>query len=139
MLYLPPGAPKPVRLQGAFVTIEEIERLVDYWKSQGGPEYLVDINATKNNKDLVTEDSEDELYDEAVQIVIRSKQASTSFLQRRLKVGYSRAARLLDDMELRGIVGPADGNKPRKIMGLTEVSGGAFNDGDEESLDENLN
>jgi S-DNA-T family DNA segregation ATPase FtsK/SpoIIIE len=136
MLYLPPGAPKPMRLQGAFVTIEEIERLVDFWKAQGGPQYSADMTATKNNKDVVMEESQDELYNEAVQIILRSKQASTSFLQRRLKVGYSRAARLLDDMELRGIVGPADGNKPRKIMG--QVAGDAF-DGGEEAIDESFN
>jgi DNA segregation ATPase FtsK/SpoIIIE-like protein len=133
MLYLPPGVPKPFRLQGAFVTIEEIERLVDFWKAQGGPQYSADMTATKNNKDVVMEESQDELYNEAVQIILRSKQASTSFLQRRLKVGYSRAARLLDDMELRGIVGPADGNKPRKIMG--QVAGDDF-DGGEEALDD---
>jgi len=136
MLYLPPGAPKPVRLQGAFVTIEEIERLVDFWKEQGGPQYSADIHATKNNKDVVMEESQDELYNEAVQIILRSKQASTSFLQRRLKVGYSRAARLLDDMELRGVVGPADGNKPRKIMGVVE---GDPLDGGEEAIDESFN
>jgi DNA segregation ATPase FtsK/SpoIIIE, S-DNA-T family len=136
MLYLPPGAPKPMRLQGAFVTIEEIERLVDFWKAQGGPQYSADMTATKNNKDVVMEESTDELYNEAVQIVLRSKQASTSFLQRRLKVGYSRAARLLDDMELRGIVGPADGNKPRKIMG--QVAGDPL-DGGEEAIDESFN
>jgi len=133
MLYLPPGVPKPYRLQGAFVTIEEIERLVDFWKAQGGPQYSADMHATKNNKDVVMEESQDDLYNEAVQIILRSKQASTSFLQRRLKVGYSRAARLLDDMELRGIVGPADGNKPRKIMG--QVAGDDF-DGGEEALDD---
>jgi S-DNA-T family DNA segregation ATPase FtsK/SpoIIIE len=133
MLYLPPGVPKPFRLQGAFVTIEEIERLVDFWKAQGGPQYSADMTATKNNKDVVMEESQDELYNEAVQIILRSKQASTSFLQRRLMVGYSRAARLLDDMELRGIVGPADGNKPRKIMG--QVAGDDF-DGGEEALDD---
>ncbi len=133
MLYLPPGVPKPYRLQGAFVTIEEIERLVEFWKAQGGPQYSADMNATKNNKDMVMEESQDDLYNEAVQIILRSKQASTSFLQRRLKVGYSRAARLLDDMELRGIVGPADGNKPRKIMG--QVAGDDF-DGGEEALDD---
>jgi DNA segregation ATPase FtsK/SpoIIIE-like protein len=133
MLYLPPGVPKPFRLQGAFVTIEEIERLVEFWKAQGGPQYSADMHATKNNKDVVMEESQDELYNEAVQIILRSKQASTSFLQRRLKVGYSRAARLLDDMELRGIVGPADGNKPRKIMG--QVAGDDF-DGGEEALDD---
>jgi S-DNA-T family DNA segregation ATPase FtsK/SpoIIIE len=136
MLYLPPGAPKPFRLQGAFVTLEEIERLVDFWKAQGGPSYSADLTASKH-KDLVTEDSQDELYDEAVQIVVRAKQASTSFLQRRLKVGYSRAARLLDDMEMRGIVGPADANKPRKILMPGLASGEPLDD--EESFDENQN
>jgi len=135
MLYLPSGAPKPLRLQGAYVTLEEIERLVDFWKSQGGPQYSADLTVSKS-KDLVTEDSEDELYDEAVEIVIRAKQASTSLLQRRLKIGYGRAARLLDDMEVRGIVGPADGNKPRKIL-----SPGASNqpmEEDEETFDEKV-
>ena len=137
MLYLPSGAPKPLRLQGAYVTLEEIERLVDFWTSQGGPQYSADLAATKS-KDVVTEDSQDELYDEAVGIVVKTKQASTSFLQRRLKVGYSRAARLLDDMELRGVVGPADGNKPRKI--LVQAAGGAvsYEDSDEAALDEKL-
>jgi DNA segregation ATPase FtsK/SpoIIIE-like protein len=115
MLYLPSGAPKPLRLQGAYVTLEEIERLVDFWKSQGKPHYTADLTSQKS-REVVSEQSEDELYDEAVQIILRSKQASTSLLQRRLKVGYSRAARLLDDMEARGLIGPADGNKPRKIL-----------------------
>jgi S-DNA-T family DNA segregation ATPase FtsK/SpoIIIE len=136
MLYLPPGAPKPLRLQGAYVTLEEIERLVDFWKSQGAPIYSEELNNTKS-KDLVTEESEDELYDQAKEIVLRAKQASTSLLQRRLKVGYSRAARLLDDMELRGVVGPADGNKPRKI--LVQGIGGSPAPADEEDLDENSN
>ncbi len=138
MLYLPSGAPKPLRLQGAYVTLEEIERLVDFWKSQGGPQYSADLTTTKT-KDFVTEDSQDELYDDAVQIVIRAKQASTSLLQRRLKVGYSRAARLLDDMELRGIVGPADANKPRKILGAGAALANEPIDGDdEESLNEKM-
>ncbi|HJT24602.1 MAG TPA: DNA translocase FtsK, partial [bacterium] len=135
MLYLPSGAPKPLRLQGAYVTLEEIERLVDFWKSQGGPQYTADLTATKS-KDLVTEDSEDELYGEAVEIVMRAKQASTSLLQRRLKIGYGRAARLLDDMEMRGIVGPADGNKPRKI--LAPSASNLPMEEDEETLDEKL-
>jgi S-DNA-T family DNA segregation ATPase FtsK/SpoIIIE len=95
--------------------LEEIERLVDFWKSQGKPHYTADLTSQKS-REVVSEQSEDELYDEAVQIILRSKQASTSLLQRRLKVGYSRAARLLDDMEARGLIGPADGNKPRKIL-----------------------
>ncbi|HVM32518.1 MAG TPA: DNA translocase FtsK, partial [bacterium] len=122
MLYLPSGAPKPLRLQGAYVSLEEIERLVDFWKSQGRPQYSADLT-TQKSKEVVSEQSEDELYDEAVQIILRAKQASTSHLQRRLKVGYSRAARLLDDMEMRGIVGPADGNKPRKILVPVPESG----------------
>ncbi len=135
MLYLPSGAPKPLRLQGAYVTLEEIERLVDFWKSQGAPQYSADLAASKS-REVVTEDSEDELYDEAVETVLRAKQASTSLLQRRLKIGYGRAARLLDDMEVRGIVGPADGNKPRKIL-----APGASNlptEEDEETLDEKI-
>ncbi len=135
MLYLASGSPKPLRLQGAYVTLEEIERLTDYWKSQGAPIYLADLETSKS-RDMVTEESEDELFDEALEIVIRAKQASTSLLQRRLKVGYSRAARLLDDMEVRGLVGPADGNKPRKILAPnTDDSNGEF---EEETLDEKL-
>ncbi len=136
MLYLASGAPKPLRLQGAYVTLEEIERLVDFWKSQGAPQYSADMTVSKS-RDLVSEDSEDELYDEAKEIVIRAKQASTSLLQRRLKVGYSRAARLLDDMEMRGVVGPADGNKPRKI--LVQIPGMADNSFEEreEEMDAN--
>jgi S-DNA-T family DNA segregation ATPase FtsK/SpoIIIE len=135
MLYLPPGAPKPLRLQGAYVTLEEIERLVDFWKSQGAPIFSAELNTAKS-KDVVTEESEDELYDQAKEIVLRAKQASTSLLQRRLKVGYSRAARLLDDMELRGVVGPADGNKPRKIL-VQGIGGQQPSEGEDEDFDEN--
>jgi len=135
MLYLASGAPKPVRLQGAYVTLEEIERLVEFWTSQGGPDYSADLSAAKS-KDLVTEESEDELYEKAKEIVLRSKKASTSLLQRRLNVGYSRAARLLDDMEMRGVVGPAEGNKPRKILVQTLEGGGDFED---EGMDDENN
>ena len=86
----------------------------------------------------MSEDSEDELYDDAVEIVMRAKQASTSLLQRRLKVGYSRAARLLDDMEMRGVVGPADGNKPRKILVQMPGHGNDAPNPDEEELDEKI-
>ncbi len=137
MLYLASGAPKPLRLQGAFVTMEEIERLVDFWTSQGGPQFSADLTPAKNN-DLVTGDSEDELYDSAVEIVMRAKQASTSLLQRRLKIGYGRAARLLDDMQVRGIVGPADGNKPRKILVQNMDGSGPPGYDDEEEMNENL-
>ncbi|HUO58886.1 MAG TPA: DNA translocase FtsK 4TM domain-containing protein [bacterium] len=137
MLYLASGAPKPLRLQGAYVSTEEIERLVDFWTSQGVPMYSADLTTSKS-KDIVTEESEDELYESAKEIVIRAKQASTSLLQRRLKIGYGRAARLLDDMEVRGIVGPADGNKPRKILVQTGGGNDGAFEGDEEELDEKM-
>jgi S-DNA-T family DNA segregation ATPase FtsK/SpoIIIE len=137
MLYLPSGAPKPLRLQGAYVTLEEIERLVDFWKSQGEPYYLwEDLDESKASSASAQGEPEDELYDEAVEIVIRAKQASTSLLQRRLKIGYGRAARLLDDMEVRGLVGPADGNKPRKILVPNEGDTDSPEDEDEEFTDE---
>jgi len=140
MLYLPSGTPKPVRLQGAYVTTDEVERLADFWRSQGEPDYAVDLS--EKARELVSEDSEDDLYDEAVEAVVLAKQASTSLLQRRLKIGYGRAARLLDDMEKRGIVGPPDGNKPRKVLvkNLGDLPGeGGTPDGtsDEEENDEN--
>jgi S-DNA-T family DNA segregation ATPase FtsK/SpoIIIE len=117
--------------------MEEIERLVDFWTSQGGPDYSADLSTAKTNS-LVTEESEDELYEKAKEIVLRSKKASTSLLQRRLNVGYSRAARLLDDMEMRGVVGPAEGNKPRKILVQTLEGGeGEFEDEEDEDGDKN--
>lgn len=136
MLYLASGSPKPLRLQGAYITMEEIERLVDFWTSQGGPLFSADLSPAKKG-DLVTEESEDELYDDAVDIVMRAKQASTSLLQRRLKIGYGRAARLLDDMQVRGIVGPADGNKPRKIL-VQNKSGSGDSMEEDEEFNENL-
>jgi S-DNA-T family DNA segregation ATPase FtsK/SpoIIIE len=135
MLYLPSGTPKPVRLQGAYVTTDEVERLADFWRSQGEPDYAVDLS--EKARELVSEDSEDDLYDEAVEAVVLAKQASTSLLQRRLKIGYGRAARLLDDMEKRGIVGPPDGNKPRKVLvkSLGDLPGEGGSPGEADALE----
>lgn len=115
MLYLPSGAAKPLRLQGAYVSVEEVERVCAFWKAQGPPDYWVDLEAAARRSEEASFEAEDELYEEAVAVVRQAKQASTSLLQRRLRVGYSRAARLIDEMEARGVVGPADGNKPRKV------------------------
>jgi len=121
MLYAPASASKPLRVQGVFITTAEVDRIVKFWKEQGAPVY---DNALASDR-LKAGDSQaggegdgehDEHFEEAVAWVIRAKQASTSMLQRRLKVGYSRAARLLDLMEQRGIVGPPDGSKPRKVL-----------------------
>ena len=116
MLYLPSGAPKPLRLQGCYVSLEDIERLTEFWKKQGAPDYAVDLDELAQGEKKESEAYEDELFDEALTIVVQGQQASTSYLQRRLKVGYSRAARLLDEMERRGLVGPAVMNKPRDVM-----------------------
>ena len=115
MLFLPSGQGEPIRVHGAFISGEETERLVEALKeSQYEAEEVavfseqVDINAVSNMRD--------DLFDEAVRLVCEHQQASTSFLQRRLKVGYSRAARLMDELEAAGIVGPIEGAKPRQIL-----------------------
>ena len=116
MLFLAPGTSKPQRVHGAYVSEEEITRLVEAWKAIEQPNYnesfLDPINEQPDD-----EDSEyDEKYDEAVALVARTGQASISMLQRRLRVGYNRAARMIEVMEKEGVVGPADGVKPREVL-----------------------
>ncbi|MGC9054855.1 MAG: DNA translocase FtsK, partial [Candidatus Hydrogenedens sp.] len=121
MLYHNAGLPKPMRIQGAFVSDEEIETLVNYLKSQAPPQYLNYIGFD-NQKKKDTEssfDDDDPLFEEAVRIVRETKQASVSLLQRRLRIGYARAGHLIDLMELRGIVGPHRGSKPREILNMS--------------------
>lgn len=115
MLFLPGGQGEPIRVHGAFLSGEETERMVEAIKATDyqSEEVAVfsehaDVNADVNDRD--------ELFDEAVQLVLDAQQASTSFLQRRMKVGYSRAARLMDELENAGVVGPAEGAKPRQIL-----------------------
>lgn len=116
MLYMPMGASKPIRVQGAFMSDQEVETIVGYVRGQGQAEY--DESLVPEVDDEVQEADEvlDELYDQAVQIVLEAKQASVSLLQRRMRVGYTRAARLIDSMEARGIVGPYEGSKPREVL-----------------------
>ena len=115
MLFMEPGTPKPVRAQGCLVSDEEIEKLASFIKSQRGPEFVEDIvKAESKMKHKSFE--KDEIYEEAVKVVLQTKQASVSMLQRRLGVGYTRAARLVDMMEDEGIVGPYQGSKPREIL-----------------------
>ena len=116
MLFYPSFYNKPTRLQGAFISDEEVEKIVAFLKSQGTAEYDEDImEKVEETKNLNTSDS-DELLPEAIELVVNEGQASISLLQRRLRVGYARAARLVDDMELRGIVGGYEGSKPRKVL-----------------------
>lgn len=116
MLFMPMGASKPVRVQGAFMSDQEVEAVVNFVAGQGQAEY--DESLVPEIDDTVTEMDEklDELYDQAVQIVLEAKQASVSLLQRRMRIGYTRAARLIDSMEARGIVGPYEGSKPREVL-----------------------
>lgn len=116
MLYFPVGAAKAIRAQGALVLERDIEKLVEFWAQQADPdaeeENIVEIQESIDNEVVV----DDELFDDAVQLVIDSGQASISMLQRRFRIGYSRAARLIDTMELKGIVGPHQGSKPREVL-----------------------
>lgn len=120
MLYNSATDPFPVRIQGALVSDDEVERVVDYVKQFGEPEYIddemfVDDDDDDNTTSLFN-DGEDPLYDQALQIVVQAGKASASYIQRKLKIGYNRAARLVEEMEARGIVGPANGSKAREII-----------------------
>ncbi|MEO9275782.1 DNA translocase FtsK 4TM domain-containing protein [Marinomonas sp. 5E14-1] len=117
MLYLPAGLPTPIRVHGAFVSDEEVHAVVEEWKQRGEPEYIEDV--VVNPEDLMSGgDSEDKdaLYDEAVKIVIETRKASISSIQRRLKIGYNRAANLVEAMEAAGLVGPMGTNGQRDIL-----------------------
>lgn len=116
MLYYPIGASKPVRAQGAWISDKEVEALVNFWKKQGEPSYEEAIQQEVVDLALREEDEEDELLEDAIRLVVENGQASISMLQRRFRIGYSRAARLIDVMELRGIVGSHQGSKPREVL-----------------------
>ncbi|WP_042160596.1 FtsK/SpoIIIE family DNA translocase [Paenibacillus gorillae] len=116
MLFLPVGMSKPLRVQGAFLSDQEVEALVDYSRGQAEAEYKEDLVPEVEEESNDPNDIVDELYDQAVQIVLEAKQASVSLLQRRMRIGYTRAARLIDQMEARSIVGPYEGSKPREVM-----------------------
>ncbi len=119
MLFIPPGQSDLTRLQGAFIDDNELNTITNFLRDQGKPQYrneiLIDPEEAAMNEGEGAEDA-DPLFEEALLIVRNSKSASASFLQRRLQIGYNRAARLIETMESRGIVGPADGAKPREIL-----------------------
>jgi len=118
MLYLPAGQSKPNRIQGAFVSDDEMNGLIAYLKTQAPPQYRDEIANFGKSKDSMEDmgDQDDELFDDAIRVVLETGQASISMVQRRLRVGYTRAARLIDMMEMRGIVGPHSGSKAREIL-----------------------
>ena len=121
MLYASATDPFPVRIQGTFVSDNEVENVVDFVKQYGEPEYIDDEIFVEDDDEVdvgpnLFGEGEDPLYNKALEIVIQAGKASASYIQRRLKIGYNRAARLVEDMEARGIVGPANGSKPREII-----------------------
>ncbi len=126
MLYNPIGASKPIRVQGCFITDEEVESLCDFVKNQGESEYDEDIQkeieakAVQDKKSPFEGEEEEENYDplfeKAAEIVMETGTASTSFLQRKLSVGYARGAKIIDQLQEYGVIGPSEGSKPRQVL-----------------------
>ncbi|WP_449619436.1 DNA translocase FtsK [Robertmurraya sp. Marseille-Q9965] len=114
MLFLPVGASKPIRVQGAFLSDEEVEETVNFVIGQQKAQYQEEMIPDEIPE--TTSEVEDELYNEAVDLIVEMQTASVSMLQRRFRIGYTRAARLIDEMELRGVVGPYEGSKPRAVL-----------------------
>ena len=115
MLYMPMGENKPIRVQGAFLTDEEVERIVDFVKNQQEVEYDEAMMPSENTTSAGGSEPEDELFYEVIELLKEQETISTSYLQRRFRIGFNRAARIIDDLEARGYVGPADGSKGRKV------------------------
>jgi len=116
MLFIEPGAAKPIRAQGSLVTDAEIERVVKFIKDQRQPQYDEAILSEQAKQMTMKRFEKDEIYDQAVRVILETRQASVSILQRRLGLGYTRAARIIDMMEQEGIIGPYQGSKPRGIL-----------------------
>ena len=123
MLFLPPGTSLPIRVHGAFVDDHEVHKVVKDIKSRGGPSYMTDITLDRGGGDAApipglepVSDDADPLYDEAVRIVTETRKTSISYIQRRLKIGYNRAARIVEEMEASGLVGPLEANGSREIL-----------------------
>ena len=125
MLFYPSGAPKPVRVQGAFVSDDEVEKIVSFVKSNGVATYNEDIletieNGNKTDKEISQDQDPDDDTDpflmDAIDVVVETGQASTSFIQRKFKVGYARAGRIIDQMEERGVISGYQGSKPRQVL-----------------------
>ncbi|MEL3971270.1 DNA translocase FtsK [Rossellomorea oryzaecorticis] len=116
MLFMPVGASKPTRVQGAFLSDDEVEEVVDFVISQQKAQYQEEMIPDDIPEEASSGEAEDELYNDAVQLIAEMQTASVSMLQRRFRIGYTRAARLIDEMEVRGVVGPYEGSKPRTVL-----------------------
>ena len=131
MLFLPPGSSHLVRAQGAFIRDEDINAVVKAISDQAPPRYLIESFDKIGQLEMSAEEDDepgDALYSQALDIVLSTGNASTTFLQRKLKVGYARAASLIDALEQKGVVGPAEGSKPRKVLAARGAKGNVSND-----------
>ncbi|MFW5769052.1 MAG: YbaB/EbfC family nucleoid-associated protein [Spirochaetota bacterium] len=122
LLFTSPWEPFPIRMQGAFLSEDEVEKITSYVKTLGEPDYIDEEIFTAADEEIEDElfAGNDPLMDRALEVVVQAGKASASYLQRRLKIGYNRAARLVEEMEARGIVGPQNGSKPRDILHIPE-------------------
>lgn len=118
MLFLPPGTSQLMRAQGAYISDEDINRVISFVSDQAPPNYMIESFDRMKKEDLLgdLDEPRDSMYDQAKSIVIETKNASTTFLQRKLKIGYARAASLMDELEMKGVIGPQEGSKPRRIL-----------------------
>lgn len=122
MLFRPMGANKATRVQGAFISDDEVEAIVSFVKDQQEANYVEEM-IPKDEPKKTAADSEDDLYDDAVALVVEMQTASISLLQRRFRIGYNRAARIVDEMEINGVVGPSEGSKPREVLVSHDITG----------------
>ena len=119
MLYMPIGASKPERIQGAYIASDEVEKVIDWVKKQQKASYdhnMIPQSGTAKSAETSDDEPDDEFYEPAVELVRKQQTASVSMLQRRFRIGYNRAARIVDEMEAKGIVGPSEGSKPRQVL-----------------------
>lgn len=137
LLFLPPGSSQLLRAQGAYISDEDINQVITTICNQSPPNYLIPSFDSFRSLDTATNDDEpkgkDSLYDQALTIVVASKSASTTFLQRKLKIGYARAASLMDELEENGIIGPQEGAKPRRVIGSGTVQPALFDEKEEDT------
>ena len=118
MLFSPVGSSKPYRVQGPYISDSEIDKVIKFVKMEGGgPVYDEELkNAIENADKRGSSEPQDELTEDAIAFILKSKQASVSMLQRRFRIGYNRAARIIDEIEEKGIIGPSDGSRPRQVL-----------------------
>jgi S-DNA-T family DNA segregation ATPase FtsK/SpoIIIE len=133
MLFSPVGSTKPYRVQGPYISEKEIDKVIKFVKKEGGnPDYDEELKSAIENADKrSSKEPQDELTEDAIAFIFKSKQASVSMLQRRFRIGYNRAARIIDEIEEKGIIGPSDGSRPRQLLITEEEYYGGYEESSE--------